>query len=177
MFDPRPLCCSSLTTAVGGTKDTNIVDSESPYRGTNHGLPQLKTSKFFCEDCMMGKQHRNPFPHNSTWRASQILQLVQADICGPISTISNNNKKYLLTFIDDFSGKIWVFFLAEKSEAFECFKLFKVKVEKQWVLAFVVYAPIGMVSLRPKNSICFSKLMRFNENLLRFTLLVKLGKN
>ena len=36
MFDPRPLCCSSLTTAVGGTKDTNIVDSESPYRGTNH---------------------------------------------------------------------------------------------------------------------------------------------
>ena len=31
MFDPRPLCCSSLTTAVGGTKDTNIVDSESPY--------------------------------------------------------------------------------------------------------------------------------------------------
>ena len=36
MFDPRPLCCSSLTTAVEGTKDTNIVDSESPYRGTNH---------------------------------------------------------------------------------------------------------------------------------------------
>ena len=35
MFDPRPLCCSSLTTAIGGTKDTNIIDSESPYRGTN----------------------------------------------------------------------------------------------------------------------------------------------
>ena len=35
MFDPRPLCCSSLTTTVGGTKDTNIVDSESPYHGTN----------------------------------------------------------------------------------------------------------------------------------------------
>ena len=38
MFDPRPLCCSSLNTAVGGTKDTNIVDSESPYRGTNHRI-------------------------------------------------------------------------------------------------------------------------------------------
>ena len=36
MFDPRPLYCSSLTKTVGGTKDTNIVDSESPYRGTNH---------------------------------------------------------------------------------------------------------------------------------------------
>ena len=40
MFDPRPLCCSSLTTAVGGTKDTNIVYSESPYRGTNQ-LPRI----------------------------------------------------------------------------------------------------------------------------------------
>ena len=27
MFDPRPLYCSSLTTAVGGTWETNIVDS------------------------------------------------------------------------------------------------------------------------------------------------------
>ena len=41
MFDPRPLCCSSLTTAVGGTKDTNIVDFESPYRGTNQMAPLL----------------------------------------------------------------------------------------------------------------------------------------
>ena len=41
MFDPRPLCCSSLTTAVGGTKDTNIVDSESPYRGTNQEVGEL----------------------------------------------------------------------------------------------------------------------------------------
>ena len=30
MFDPKPLCCSSLTTAVGGTTDTNFVDSAHP---------------------------------------------------------------------------------------------------------------------------------------------------
>ena len=41
MFDPRPLYCSSLNTAVGGTKDTNIVDSESPYRGTNQFLVRV----------------------------------------------------------------------------------------------------------------------------------------
>ena len=38
MFDPRPLYCSSLTTAVGGTKDTNIFVSVSPYHGTNQLL-------------------------------------------------------------------------------------------------------------------------------------------
>ena len=26
-----------------------------------HGLPQLKKSNLFCEDCMIGKQHRSPF--------------------------------------------------------------------------------------------------------------------
>ena len=46
MFDPRPLCCSSLTTAVGGTKYTNIVDSESPYRGTNQLLGDQRTPGF-----------------------------------------------------------------------------------------------------------------------------------
>ena len=30
VFDPRPLYCSSLTMAVGGTKDTNFVDSDHP---------------------------------------------------------------------------------------------------------------------------------------------------
>ena len=30
MFDPRPLCYSSLTTAVGGTTYTNFVDSAHP---------------------------------------------------------------------------------------------------------------------------------------------------
>lgn len=79
---------------------------------------------------MKGKQHRSPFPSTSTWRPSQILQLVHADIFGPISPTSNSKKRYLLTFIDDFSRKIWVFFLADKLEAFKCFKLFKAKVEK-----------------------------------------------
>ena len=35
MFDPRPLCCSSLTTAVGGTTDTNFVDSAHPTVAKN----------------------------------------------------------------------------------------------------------------------------------------------
>ena len=67
----------------------------------------------------------------STWRASQILQLVHADICGPITPISNSKKRYLISFIDDFSGKTWVYFLVEKSEAFITFKSYKNRVEKE----------------------------------------------
>ena len=43
-----------------------------------HGLPQLKCSSLLCEDCVLGKQHRNSFPRESMWRASQPLQLLHA---------------------------------------------------------------------------------------------------
>lgn len=96
-----------------------------------NGLPQLKNPSKICKDCLVGKQHRDPFLKESTWRASQILQLVHADICGPITPISNSKKRYLITFIDDFSRKTWVYFLVEKSEAFDIFVSFKNRVEKE----------------------------------------------
>ena len=70
-------------------------------------------------------------PKKSLWKASNKLQLVHADICGPINPISSSNKRYILSFIDDFSRKIWLYFLNEKSETFSHFKRFKVLVEKE----------------------------------------------
>ena len=34
------------------------------------GLPVLKAPLKVCEGCLIGKQQRNPFPKESTWRAS-----------------------------------------------------------------------------------------------------------
>jgi len=39
--------------------------------------------------------------------------------------------RYFITFIDDFSKKLWVYFLKEKSAAFIVFKNFKALVENQ----------------------------------------------
>nr|GEV37469.1 hypothetical protein [Tanacetum cinerariifolium] len=95
------------------------------------GLPRFTHSQKVCEDCLVGKQHRNSFQSKSTWRASDILQLVHADLCGPVTPVSNSKKRYVITFTDDFSRKTWIYFLAEKSKAFATFKLYKVKVEKE----------------------------------------------
>ena len=95
------------------------------------GLPHLPASSVVCTDCMVGKQHRDHIPKKSTWRASQKLQLIHADICGPISPISNGKKRYSLCFIDNFSRKAWIYFLSEKSKAFNMFKCFKKLVEKE----------------------------------------------
>ncbi|KZV14234.1 hypothetical protein F511_44122 [Dorcoceras hygrometricum] len=86
------------------------------------GLPNLKFPKKTCTTCLIGKQPRTAIPKNSMWRASKKLQLVHADISGPLKPSSNSNKRYILTFIDDFSRKAWVYFLHEKSEALHHFK-------------------------------------------------------
>jgi hypothetical protein len=48
-----------------------------------------------------------------------------------LSPTSNINKRYFITFTDDFSRKTWVYFLKEKSEAIEMFRKFKARVEKE----------------------------------------------
>ena len=100
-------------------------------KGMVRGLPNFDAPSKACGDCLIGKQQRNSFPKATTWRASKVLQLVHADICGPITPISNSNKRYIITFIDDYSRKIWAYFLVGKSEAFSAFKLFKNHVEKE----------------------------------------------
>ena len=75
------------------------------YKRMVSGLPSLKTPTKLCTACLVGKKHRKSIPKKSLWRASQKLELVHADICGPIKPASNSNKRYFLSFIDDFSRK------------------------------------------------------------------------
>ena len=42
----------------------------------------------FCEGGVYGKQSRNTFPVNKSWSASTCLELIYADVCGPMSVES-----------------------------------------------------------------------------------------
>jgi len=100
-------------------------------KGMVRGFPHFKVASMTCTECFVGKQRRNIIPKKSIWRASQPLELIHADICGPISPRSNGGKRYMLCFIDDYSRKSWVYLLVEKSEAFQQFKVFHKLVEKE----------------------------------------------
>ena len=95
------------------------------------GLPNMTTPNKMCKECLTGKQHREAFPKKSSWRASQKLQLVHSDICGPITPESTSLKRYIITFVNYYSRKFWTYFLNEKSQAFDTFKRFKAAVEKE----------------------------------------------
>jgi Reverse transcriptase (RNA-dependent DNA polymerase)/Integrase core domain len=85
----------------------------------------------FYEGCVYGKHSRASFPKGQSKRASQVLELIHADLCGPMQTVSIGGSKYFLLFTDDFSRMSWIFFLHNKSETFQNFKKFKAAVEKQ----------------------------------------------
>ena len=95
------------------------------------GLLKITVPFLVCEECVVSKQYRSQFSKEKSWRAKDVLELVHLDICGPINLSSNRGKRYLITFIDDFSRKMWVYFLQEKSEALTMFKRFKALVENE----------------------------------------------
>lgn len=95
------------------------------------GIPNIQRQDQVCEDCIFGKHHRDPFPKEKAWRAKKPLELIHSDLCGPMRTNSIGGSRYFLTFIDDYSRKMWIYFLKEKSQVFETFKVFKAYVEKE----------------------------------------------
>lgn len=48
-----------------------------------------------------------------------------------MSTQSFGGALYYISFIDDFSHKVWIYFIKQKSEAFSKFKEFKAEVENE----------------------------------------------
>lgn len=95
-------------------------------KGMVKGFPRLDKSSKVCAECMVGKQHRESLSKKSAWRTTKRLELIHVDICGPIKPESNSKKRYFITFIDNFSRKIWVYFLTKKYAALETFNKFKV---------------------------------------------------
>ena len=92
-------------------------------------MPKVRRPDGVCSSCQMGKQHKEPLPENSIWRASERLQLVHIDVCGPKQTKSMNKNKYFVLFVDDMTRMTWIYFIRNKSQVFDVFKKFKKLVE------------------------------------------------
>lgn len=83
-----------------------------------------------CKICIRGKQPRSAFMNTGT-RATKKLEIVHSDVCGPIQVNSMSGAKYFLTFIDDFTRKVFVYVLKNKNQVFKCLTEFKNIAEKQ----------------------------------------------
>ena len=59
------------------------------------------------------------------------FEMVHTDVWGPSPVLSLGGSKFFITFIDNFSRKILVYFLNHQSNVFANFKKWKAEVEIQ----------------------------------------------
>ncbi len=57
--------------------------------------------------------------------------MVHPDVFGRVKQPSIKGMRYMVTFIDDFSRYVWVFFMKEKYETLSKFMEFRMKVENE----------------------------------------------
>lgn len=81
-----------------------------------HGMKQFKVK--FCEHSVFGKQTRVVFDvelHSS----QDIRDYIYFDVWVTSSTASHIENVYYVTFVDDYSRFVWIYFMQQKSEVFE----------------------------------------------------------
>ena len=76
-----------------------------------------------CEPCLMGKMTKTPLS-GSMERATNLLEIIHTDVCGPMSVEARGGYCYFLTFTDDLSRYGYIYLMKHTSEIFEKFKEF-----------------------------------------------------
>ncbi|KAE9601142.1 putative RNA-directed DNA polymerase [Lupinus albus] len=84
----------------------------------------------FANIVFLGNRKKVSFS-TATHRTKDILDYIHFDIWGPSKFPSHGECHYMMTIIDDFSRKVWVYFLRDKNETFSTFKKWKTIVETQ----------------------------------------------
>lgn len=60
------------------------------------------------EGCLVGKQRRLPFPAISSYRTHTPVEIVHADLCGPITPVTSRGKRYFLLIVDECTRYMFV---------------------------------------------------------------------
>jgi hypothetical protein len=75
-----------------------------------------------CDAYLRAKAHQFPYSKSSS-QSTAPLELMYSDVWGP-AIGSFGNKKYYVSFIDDFSKFTWIYLIRHKSDVFHFFKEF-----------------------------------------------------
>jgi transposase InsO family protein len=131
----QPVCMSASTNSIAWKWHARFghLNFQALRRmrqeGLVEGLPYIDHVEQVCDGCMVGKQRRVSFPQKAQFRASEVLELVHGDLCGPIQPSTPGGNRYFLLLVDDFSRLMWIVLLPSKEKAFMAFKAIKMMVE------------------------------------------------
>jgi hypothetical protein len=96
-----------------------------------------------CKICTQGKmtQSRSRIPDR---RAKAQLELVHSDLAGPVNPVGKNVFNYALSFVDDYSGVIMIYF-KQKSDTLEATKQFLEDTAPVLLLVRLIVSEVIMV--------------------------------
>jgi transposase InsO family protein len=94
-------------------------------------LKGAKTCKIdFCKHCVFGKQTRVKFG-TAIHQTKGTLDYVHTDVWGPSKVASLGGKHYFVSFVDDYSRRVWVHIMRHKDEVLDIFLKWKKLIETQ----------------------------------------------
>jgi transposase InsO family protein len=100
-------------------------------REENKEMPHItKPTNTLCKHCQQGKKTKTKFK-SKEYSTKRPLEIVHTNLVGPTTTKGLKGEKYFMLLVDDYTRMNAVFFLKNKSEAFEKFKIYKEMVENE----------------------------------------------
>ncbi|CAL8167989.1 unnamed protein product [Prunus armeniaca] len=94
-------------------------------------LKGVKACKLeFCEHCVLGKQTRVKFG-TAIHHTNDILDYVHTDVWGHSKNASWGGSHYFVSFVNDFSRRVWVYTMKCKDELLKIFLKWKKMIETQ----------------------------------------------
>ncbi|XP_071680491.1 uncharacterized protein [Lolium perenne] len=108
-------------------KDEEELPPPSPATEivVDHGLPCVDHVDKLCDKGVVEKQRSAPYPRETTDQASEALELVHGDICGPISPATPSGNEYFMLVVDDHSQYMWIVLLKSKDQGLQAFEKIK----------------------------------------------------
>jgi hypothetical protein len=92
-------------------------------------MPQItKPTNTLCKHCQRGKKTNTRFK-SKEYSTTTPLKIVHTDIVGPTTTKGLKGEKHFMLLVYDYIRMTADYFLRNKSEAFENFKVYKEMVE------------------------------------------------
>ncbi|RVE41367.1 hypothetical protein evm_013983 [Chilo suppressalis] len=107
--------CLNRSVAVANNQKLKCLGYGDIKLETNDNMADNKALKE-CVTCLEGKMSAQPYPASEACRASQPLELVHSDVCGPMQKCSFGGAKYFVTFTDDHSRMTFGYMMRNKSE-------------------------------------------------------------
>jgi transposase InsO family protein len=94
-------------------------------------IPQItKPINTLCKHCQQGNKTKTRFK-SKEYSTTRPLEIVHTDLVGPTTTKGLKGDKYFMLLVDDYTRMTAVFFLKNKSEAFENFNIYKEMVKNE----------------------------------------------